>query len=59
MKYSISYSRTVETVPYENIKVNLTQEFDDEEIKPDLAYSLVKDKVGKWIETELIMMGLK
>lgn len=58
-KFSISYSRKVQTIPYENITVTLTAEFDDEDITHDGAFSMVREKVTRWIEQDLVMLGLK
>lgn len=58
-KYTISYSRTVRTVPYENIKVSLQEEFDDQEVPKDWAFSEVRGKVEAWIGVELQTLGIK
>ncbi len=57
-KYTVTYSRLVRTVPYENITVTLTQEFDNEETSSDYAWKQVRDKVHEWINIELESMGL-
>lgn len=57
-KFSVSYARKVQTLPYENITVNLTAEFDDDEVPHDYAFSTVRDKVELWLKNELDSMGL-
>jgi len=58
-KFSILYSRKVQTHPYENVTITLTIEFDDKDTTHDGAFSLVREKVNQWVEQELIMLGLK
>lgn len=57
-KFSVSYARKVQTQPYENMTVNLTAEFDNEEVSYDYAFSTVRAKVEFWLKNELEMMGL-
>lgn len=57
-KFSVSYTRKVQTVPYENVTISLTQEFDDE-VPYDHAFMEVRCKVDAWIKAELRMLGLK
>uniref|UniRef100_A0A6M3M7W4 Uncharacterized protein n=1 Tax=viral metagenome TaxID=1070528 RepID=A0A6M3M7W4_9ZZZZ len=52
-KFSISYSRKVQTVMYENVTISLTREFDEDEMSPDYALKEVRDTVVKWIDAEL------
>jgi len=58
-KFSIIYTRKVQTVPYENITISLSQEFDDDEVSYDYAFKEVRDRVARWIDVELKMLGLK
>ena len=57
-KFSVSYARKVQTLPYENITVNLTAEFDDEDTPHDHAFNTVRNKVELWLKNELDSMGL-
>lgn len=52
-KFSISYSRKVQTVMYENVAISLTREFDEDLCSPDQALKEVRDTVAKWIDAEL------
>ena len=52
-KFSVSYTRKVQTVPYENVTVNLTREFDEDLCSPDQAFKEVRETVAKWIDAEL------
>ncbi len=58
-KFEVRYSRKVTTVRFENVEIAFTAEFDDEDITHDAAFSQVRDKVNRWIEQDLIMLGLK
>jgi len=58
LKYSIGFSRKVQTQPYENMEVTLTAEFDDEECPMEYAKDTVIEKVEQWIDTELASLGL-
>jgi len=58
-KFSVSYARKVQTLPYENVTINLTAEFDDEAVSHDYAFGTVRDKVELWLKNELDMMGVK
>ena len=58
-KFEVRYSRKVQTLPYENITITLTAEFDDEDMTHDGAFSLVREKVNQWVEQDLVMLGLK
>lgn len=58
VKFSITYARKVQTTQYENMTVELTAEFDDEETPRDYAWKQVRDKVHEWINNELESMGL-
>ncbi len=57
-KFTVTYNRKVQTVQYENITVELTAEFDDEETPYWDAWKQVRDKVHEWINNELESMGL-
>ncbi len=57
-KFSITYARKVQTLPYENITVTFTAEFDGDEVSPDYAFGEVRDKVNQWLNNELDSMGL-
>ena len=58
-KFSISYSRKVQTVPYENVTVSLTREFDEGEMSYDEAFKEVRDTVEVWVNYELQVLGVK
>lgn len=55
----MTYTRKVQTVPYENVTISLSQEFDDDEVSYDYAFKEVRDRVNRWIDVELQMLGLK
>lgn len=57
-KYTVTYSRKIQTLPYETMMVELTAEFDAEETPRDHAWKQVRDKVHEWINNELESMGL-
>ena len=52
-KFSVSYTRKVQTVPYENVTISLTREFDEDECSPDHAFKEVRDTVEQWVAAEL------
>ena len=52
-KFSISYSRKVQTVVYENVTISLTREFDEDEMSHDEAFKEVRDTVETWVNYEL------
>lgn len=58
MKYSIGFSRKVQTQPYENMEITLQAEFDDEQTPIEYAKDTVIEKVEGWIDTELAALGL-
>ncbi len=58
-KFSITYARKVQTIPYENITISLTREFDEDEISHDYALKEVRDAVNRWVNTELKILGVK
>jgi len=55
-KFSVTYTRKVQTVPYENVTISLTQEFDDDEVSYDYALKEVRSRVARWIDAELQML---
>jgi len=57
-KFSITYVRKVQTQPYENVTIGLTQEFEDK-MSHDDAFKEVRDRVEVWINYELQILGLK
>jgi len=57
-KFSISYSRKVQTRKYENVTISLTREFDEDETPYDHAFMEVRSKVDAWIKAELRILGL-
>jgi len=58
-KFSVSYSRKVQTKQYENMTIFLTEEFDTDEVSQDYAFSQVRATVERWITEELKAMGVK
>jgi len=58
-KFSVSYSRKVQTKQYENMTIFLTEEFDTDEVSQDYAFSQVRATVERWITEELQAMGVK
>ena len=58
-KFSVTYTRKVQTIRYENIEISLTQEFDEDEISYDYALKEVRNRVTRWIDAELQILGLK
>lgn len=57
-KFNVTYTRKVQTVPYENLTISLSQEFDDDEVSYDYAFKEVRDRVNRWIDVELQMLGV-
>ena len=55
-KFSVTYTRKVQTIRFENIEISLTQEFDDDEVSYDYAFKEVRDRVTRWIDVELQML---
>lgn len=55
-KFSVTYTRKVQTVPYENVTISLTQEFDEDEVSYDYALKEVRGRVTRWIDAELQML---
>ena len=58
-KFSVSYTRKVQTRPYENITINLTSEFDTDEVSFDYAHSQIRSKVEEWIKDDLQFLGVR
>lgn len=58
-KFSVSYSRKVQTKAYENMTIFLTNEFDTDETSHDDAFSQTRDTVEKWIKEELQSLGIE
>ena len=58
-KFSVSYSKKVQTKQYENMTIFLTEEFDTDEVSHDYAFAKVRAKVEQWIVEELQAMGVK
>ena len=58
-KFNVTVTRKVQTIPYENVTISLSQEFDDNEVSFDYAFKEVRDRVAKWIDVELQMLGVK
>lgn len=52
MKYSITVSRLVQTYPYENLEIILSQEYDDYIVPRDAGFIEVRDKINEWITAE-------
>lgn len=48
-KFVVSYGRTVQTAPYETMKVNLLVEFYEDEVSFDDAFKEVRNNVEGWI----------
>lgn len=51
-KFVVSYGRTVQTRPYETMKVNLLVEYYVDEVSFDFAFSEARNKVEEWIKLE-------
>ena len=49
----MSYARKVQTMPYENVTISLTREFDEDEVSHDDAFKEVRDTVETWVNYEL------
>lgn len=58
-KFSVTYTRKVQTIRFENIEISLTQEFDEDDVSYDYALKEVRNRVTRWIEAELQILGLK
>ncbi len=52
-RFSVTYTRKVQTVTYENVTISLTREFDEDEVSHDHAFKEVRDTVARWIDAEL------
>ena len=51
-KFVVSYGRTVQTRPYETMKVHLLVEHYVDEVSLDFAFSEARNKVEEWIKLE-------
>jgi len=51
-KTQISYSRKVQTIPYENISINYSREFDDAEEDIYVVFQSCRDFVNDMLEDE-------
>ena len=49
----MSYARKVQTMPYENVTIGLTREFNEDEVSHDDAFKEVRDTVETWVNYEL------
>ena len=58
-KFTVSYTRTVKTLPYENLKIGLSEEYDDGEVPREYAFSQVRQKVNDEIASTLKFLGIK
>ena len=59
MKYGVSVSKKVQTLPYENVEVGYWVEYDSNDVPPDVAEAEVSKQVDEWINIELRMLGLR
>ena len=51
-KFIVSYGRTVQTRPYETMKIHLLVEHYVDEVPFDFAFTEARDKVEEWVEQE-------
>ena len=56
-KFTVQFSRTVQTRPYETMKVGLIVEYYEGEVPQDVAYIQVSKQVKDWMNNELLSMG--
>lgn len=56
--FEITVKRRVQTYPYESLEVGLTEQFDDDKDR-DKAFQETARTVEEWVESELLIMGLK
>ena len=59
MKCQISYSRKVQTIPYENIAINYSREYDDELEDKYEAFREVRDFVNDMLEDEFARLRIQ
>jgi len=59
MKYEIYVERKVSTMPYENMTIGYSQEFDDSETPRDEGFKMVRDKLEAWVVGEAKRVGVK
>lgn len=57
-KCQISYSRKVQTIPYENVAVNYSREFDEAEENAYDVFREVRDFVNEMLEDEFQRMHI-
>ena len=50
-KFVVTYGRTVQTRPYETLKIQLLIEYHQDECSFDVAFREVRDKVEQWIQS--------
>ena len=58
MKCQISYSRKVQTIPYENIAINYSLEYDDEDEDKYEVFREVRDFVNDMLEDEFARLKI-
>ena len=56
-KFTIKFSRTVQTRPYETMNIGLIMEYYEDEVSKDYAYTETSKKVKEWMNNELLSMG--
>ena len=57
-KYTVSYSRTVQVKPYENLKIGLSEEYDTDEVPREWAFNKTREKVEEQIQASLKYLGI-
>ena len=58
MKYKVLFSKKCTSRQYENITFSCEVESDDEDLPVEYFKDLVVEKVNRWIDAELVAMGL-
>ena len=58
-KFTVSYTRTVQTVPFENLKIGISKEFNTEDVPEEFAFAKVRDMVETQIDADLKHLGIK
>ena len=58
-KFTVSYSRKVQTRQYENMTISLTEEFNIHEDSHDAAFSQTRTIVERWITEALQSLPTK
>ena len=56
-KFVVTYGRTVQTRPYESMKVQLLVEHYVDDISLDDAFKEARDRVEGWIKLEMVKNG--